>query len=248
MTGNKGYIQNIVLSLLLFSVSGFFLLAGSGQDELSLNDSGTVQKKIMILKKISSTYKHDLEQLGKSKEKIRRLQDKAERSIISNVSVVMFKGMAGIIYKYFNTPGPEGPLQELLQEMLFETETTLEEGELIRSWMKRNFLRRKKLRKTYKLLEQVLLAPLNRFDNEKESFPYTEELWKEPDGNSDPYLKRVKRRLNVIVYISRELSGQIDKEMGELGKERSEVENEILRLRSENKSPEAEETGETDNS
>lgn len=236
MTGNTECIKKFVLIFLFLFFSVFLLFPGSGQDDQSLNDKSAVQKKIRILKKISGAYKHDWGQLGKSKTEVGMLRNKARQAILSNVGVVMFKGMANVIQKFFDTPSPDGLLQDLLQEILFETEPEPEEKEMIQFWMKRNFLRRKRLRETYKLLERVLRAPLERFDDGRESFPYTEELWKESDEKPDSYLKRITRRLNVIVYISMELFGQIDKEMGELEKERSEVEDEIVRLRSEKES------------
>ncbi len=244
MTGNMGFIKKFTLFLLFLSVSGFSLLSGSGQDDQSLNDISEVQKKIRILKKIENAYKHDRGQSGKSKTEVEMLHHKVSRSILSNVGVVMFRGMADIIQKYFNTPGPDGLLQDLLQEILFETESNPEEMEMIQLWMKRNFLRRKKLRETYTLLERVLRAPLERFDDDRERFPYTEAFWKNSDGEPDSYLKCITLRLNVIVCISMELSRQIDKEMGELVKDKLEVGNEIARLRSLTESPEITETEE----
>jgi len=247
MTGNTGNTKKFVLFLLFISVSGFLFLSGSGQDDQDNNDINAIHKKIRILKKISNTYNHDRNQLGKSKTEVEILRQKAKRAILSNVGVVMFKGMADDIQKFFNTPGPDGLLQDLLQEMLFEMELEPEEKDLIHFWMRRNFLRRKNLSKLYSLLKRVLIAPLKRFEYSRESFPNTEELWKGADGEPDSYLKQIARRLKVIVQISMELSGQIDKEMGDLKKERSEVENEIKRLRAEKVSPDAIETGNPDN-
>ncbi len=246
MTGNTGYIKKFVLILLFMSVSGFFLLSGSGQYDQSLNDINAVQKKIRILKKISNAYKYDRAQLGKSKTEMEIFRYKAARAILSNVGVVMFKGMADVIQNFFDTPGPDGLLQDLLQEMLFENEPEPEEKELIQFWMKRNFLRRKNLTKIYTLLERVLRAPLERFELSRESFPNTEDLWKGAEGEPDSYLKRITRRLNVIVHVLKELSGRINKEIGDLKKDRGEVENEIKRLRSEKEPPEATETGNLD--
>lgn len=230
MTGNTGCIKKFVLILLLLSVSGFLLLSGSVQDDWFLNDTNSVQKNIQLLKKISKAYKHDWSELRKSKTEVETLLHKARRSILSNVGVVMFRGLANTIQKFFDTPGPDGLLQDLLQEMLFDTEFKPIEREIIHFWTKRNFLRRKKLRKTYVLLERVLRAPLERFDDNRGSFPYTEELWKESDGKPDSYLKRITWRLNVIVYISKELSAQIVQAMEGLEKDRLEVEEKINQL------------------
>lgn len=244
MTGNKECTKKFVLIFLLLSFSGFLLLSGSGQGNRSLNDTSSVQKKILILKKISRAYKHDWNQLGKSKKEVETLRHKATRTILSNVGVVMFKGLANVIQKFFDTPSPDGLLQDILQEMLFDTESEPKEKEMIQFWTKRNFLRRKNLRKTYRLLERVLRAPLERFDDDRGSFPYTEELWKEPDGKPDSYLKQITRRLNVIVYISMELSTQTGQAMEGLVKDRREVEEKIDQLHKELEAPDISETGE----
>lgn len=229
MNGYTGNIKKAFLILLILSFYGLILLPDSGQAGRSKNDKA-VKKKILILEKISRAYKHDWIQLGKSKTEIDKLQLKAQRSIISNVGVVMFKGLANVIQKFFDTPSPSGLLQDLLQEALFDTEAKPKEREEIQIWTKRNFLRRKKLRKIYNLLERVLKTPLERFDDDRAPFPYTENIWKKSDGKSDPYLERITRRLNVIVQITGELSKKLEEERQNLVEERLQVEAHIKQL------------------
>lgn len=248
MTDITGYIKKGISILLVLSVSGFLLLSGSAQEGRIETTQPEVQEKLLLLKKILNTYNYDRNQLGNRKTEVEMLRHKAGKAILSNVGVVMFSKMADVIRKFFSTPGPDGLLQDLLQELLFEMEPEQEEKDLIQFWMKRNFLRRKGLRKNYKLLENVLRAPLARFDVGRESFPNTEEVWKGSDGGSDSYLKHNTRRLRVIVHISKELLKQIEKNMGELEIDRNEVENEIDRIRSEKESPEITETGDLDKS